>query len=358
MPRPDPRRRSRCRARCSSVYDTPDDTTRPVPREVRRGTSRGSCRPSTPTAAGRRAPSASASTTPTAEVVVVTMADGSDDPEQIDDLAPPRRAGRRGRRRVALHARAGSRSAARRSRRLLSRAGRPVAATGSRGSARATRPTRSRPTRPTFVARGRHRVRRRLRDRHRAGRQGAPPPAAGRRDPDDLARRADRACRTSRSPTWIPRYLRWYRFAFGPELDAATSFARSAMTTVVTRARSWSPGRPASSAATSSRSCSAGATRSSASTTTRSTGGSSQVLRRPPALPAGRGRRARRRPDDASCSTDCDHFIAGAAMIGGISYFHAYAYDLLATNERIIAASCDAAIARAPRRDACRRSRT
>lgn len=41
---------------------------------------------------------------------------------------------------------------------------------------------------------------------------------------------------------------------------------------------------------------------------------------------------------------DCDHFIAGAALIGGISYFHAYAYDLLAANERIIAASCDAAI--------------
>jgi nucleoside-diphosphate-sugar epimerase len=43
--------------------------------------------------------------------------------------------------------------------------------------------------------------------------------------------------------------------------------------------------------------------------------------------------------------SQCDHFIAGAAMIGGISYFHTYAYDLLATNERIIAASCDAAIA-------------
>jgi len=43
--------------------------------------------------------------------------------------------------------------------------------------------------------------------------------------------------------------------------------------------------------------------------------------------------------------SDCDHFIAGAAMIGGISYFHAYAYDLLATNERITAAACDAAIA-------------
>ncbi len=41
---------------------------------------------------------------------------------------------------------------------------------------------------------------------------------------------------------------------------------------------------------------------------------------------------------------DCDHLIAGAALIGGISYFHAYAYDLLATNERIIAATCDAAI--------------
>jgi UDP-glucose 4-epimerase len=42
--------------------------------------------------------------------------------------------------------------------------------------------------------------------------------------------------------------------------------------------------------------------------------------------------------------SDCDHFVAGAALIGGISYFHTYAYDLLATNERIIASSCDAAI--------------
>jgi UDP-glucose 4-epimerase len=41
---------------------------------------------------------------------------------------------------------------------------------------------------------------------------------------------------------------------------------------------------------------------------------------------------------------ECDHLIAGAALIGGISYFHAFAYDLLATNERIIASSCDAAI--------------
>ncbi len=40
----------------------------------------------------------------------------------------------------------------------------------------------------------------------------------------------------------------------------------------------------------------------------------------------------------------CDHFIAGAALIGGISYFHTFAYDLLASNERIMASSCDAAI--------------
>jgi UDP-glucose 4-epimerase len=44
-------------------------------------------------------------------------------------------------------------------------------------------------------------------------------------------------------------------------------------------------------------------------------------------------------------ATSCDHFIAGAARIGGISYFHEYAYDLLAENERIIAASFDAALA-------------
>jgi UDP-glucose 4-epimerase len=41
---------------------------------------------------------------------------------------------------------------------------------------------------------------------------------------------------------------------------------------------------------------------------------------------------------------DCDHLLAGAAMIGGISYFHEFAYDLLAENERIIASTFDAAI--------------
>ncbi len=41
---------------------------------------------------------------------------------------------------------------------------------------------------------------------------------------------------------------------------------------------------------------------------------------------------------------DCDQFIAGAAMIGGISYFHEFAYDLIAENERIMASTFDAAI--------------
>jgi UDP-glucose 4-epimerase len=46
----------------------------------------------------------------------------------------------------------------------------------------------------------------------------------------------------------------------------------------------------------------------------------------------------------AELAADADHLIAGAALIGGISYFHTYAYDLLAQNERIIASTVDAAI--------------
>lgn len=41
---------------------------------------------------------------------------------------------------------------------------------------------------------------------------------------------------------------------------------------------------------------------------------------------------------------DCDQLVAGAAIIGGISLFHEYAYDLLAENERITASAFDAAI--------------
>lgn len=41
---------------------------------------------------------------------------------------------------------------------------------------------------------------------------------------------------------------------------------------------------------------------------------------------------------------DCDVVVAAAAMIGGISYFHEFAYDLFAENERITASTFDAAI--------------
>jgi len=41
---------------------------------------------------------------------------------------------------------------------------------------------------------------------------------------------------------------------------------------------------------------------------------------------------------------ECDQVVAAAAMIGGISYFHEFAYDLLAENERILASTFDAAI--------------
>ena len=41
---------------------------------------------------------------------------------------------------------------------------------------------------------------------------------------------------------------------------------------------------------------------------------------------------------------DVEQVVAGAARIGGISYFHEFAYDLLAENERITAAAFDAAV--------------
>ncbi|MGH9102589.1 MAG: NAD-dependent epimerase/dehydratase family protein, partial [Acidimicrobiales bacterium] len=47
----------------------------------------------------------------------------------------------------------------------------------------------------------------------------------------------------------------------------------------------------------------------------------------------------------AELAADVDQVVAAAAMIGGISYFHEFAYDLLAENERILAATFDACIA-------------
>lgn len=43
-------------------------------------------------------------------------------------------------------------------------------------------------------------------------------------------------------------------------------------------------------------------------------------------------------------ANDAEHIVACAARIGGISYFHEFAYDLLAENERILATTFDAAL--------------
>jgi UDP-glucose 4-epimerase len=47
----------------------------------------------------------------------------------------------------------------------------------------------------------------------------------------------------------------------------------------------------------------------------------------------------------ADLAADVDQVVAAAAMIGGISYFHEFAFDLLAENERILASTFEAAIA-------------
>lgn len=46
----------------------------------------------------------------------------------------------------------------------------------------------------------------------------------------------------------------------------------------------------------------------------------------------------------ASLLAGCDHLVAAAAQVGGIGYFHAYPFDLLAANTRLTAAACEAAI--------------
>ena len=67
------------------MYDTPEDTTRPYLEKYARRDPRSS-RSRTPTAAARRVRCASGSSTRSRTSIVVTMADGSDDPQQIDQL--------------------------------------------------------------------------------------------------------------------------------------------------------------------------------------------------------------------------------------------------------------------------------
>lgn len=42
---------------------------------------------------------------------------------------------------------------------------------------------------------------------------------------------------------------------------------------------------------------------------------------------------------------DCDQVVAAAAMVGGIQYFHKVPYDIISENDKIIAATFDAALA-------------
>ena len=93
------------------------------------------------------------------------------------------------------------------------------------------------------------------------------------------------------------------------------------------------------------------ATRSSGSTTSASTAGWSKSYDDHP-----RYRFVEGDAKDAALMTelaaDCDQVVAAAAMIGGISYFHEFAYDLLAENERILAADVRRRDRRPPRRAA------
>ena len=70
-----------------------------------------------------------------------------------------------------------------------------------------------------------------------------------------------------------------------------------------------------------------------------------QVVRRATRATASSRATPRTRACCASSPRTVDQVVASAAMIGGISYFHEFAYDLLAENERILASTFDAAIA-------------
>ncbi len=169
------------------VYDSLDDTTRPYLEKHGRRTSPGSSRRSTPSSPGPAHALRYGFSQAKAAVVVVTMADGSDDPQPDRAAGATGRAGRGRRRRLALHATAASRSAARRCKGMLSRvAGVSLYWLARVGTHDATNSFKAYDR--DFVERGRHRVRCRLRDRPRAGGQGAAAPPPGGRDPDHLAR--------------------------------------------------------------------------------------------------------------------------------------------------------------------------
>ena len=281
-----------------------------------------------------------------APVVVVTMADGSDDAEQIDELCKLVERG------VVVAAASrymsgGQQIGGPMLKSLLSRlAGLSLYWFAHVGTRDATNSFKAYSV--DFVRDVRHRLRHRLRDRHRARGEGAATSPAGRRDPDDLARA--RAGRVELQ---------------GGEVDPPVPQV------VPVRLRTQAVARRRA------RSRKGIAIMSEHATTDQKvlvSGSSGFIGGYLVEDLLGRGYtvvgidnhskygRIEKSYDDHPRYTlvegdcrdvdlmtkllmDCDHFIAGAALIGGISYFHTFAYDLLATNERIMASSCDAAIA-------------
>ena len=227
-----------------AVYDTHEDTTRPAPRGLR-GRDEPRLVPTLNTyGTGPANALRYGIDHAEADVIVVTMADGSDDPQQIEALAHLVERG------VVVaaasrYARAASRSAARSLKRIMSRAGGPLALL--------VRPGRH-PRRHQLLQGLRPRLRPPGRHRADAGFElGLELVAKARRYRLPVAELPtiwlDRTVGQSNFQvwSWMPRYLRWYRYAFGPRFSAQSTRSSSYVRLV----------RPASSAATSSRSCSA-----------------------------------------------------------------------------------------------------
>ena len=217
-------------------------------------------------------------------------------------------------------------------------AGRAARSAGSPASARTTRRTRSRRTTAAFVQRGRDRVRR------RASRSGS----------SWWPRRAAAGCPVAEIPTiWLDRGAGQSNFKMWQVAPALPPL-------VLLRVRTEDHRAEAQESSTMSKIVVSGSAGFIGGYVVQELLGARARGRRHRQLLEVRPGRAQSYDDDpgyrlvegdardvdlmTELLADCDHFIAGAAMIGGISYFHTYAYDLLATNERIIAASCDAAI--------------
>ena len=194
---------------------------RPVRRRRSPSATRGCGRCSTPTGAGRPTRSGSASTRRQAPVVVVTMADGCDDPRQIDELA---RLVDRG---VVVAAASrympgGQQVGGPRLKRHAVAAGpgarlQLFARVGTRDATNSFKAYDTEFVREVGIE-SPHRVR----DRPGADRQGDPaaPPVA-----EIPTIWLDRQLGESHFDLgrFLPSYLRWYRFAFGRRLDAASS---------------------------------------------------------------------------------------------------------------------------------------